>query len=913
MRLFLATAGLGLLAACAVESGAPATPTPTPTAPAAVATFPVGPLHALAGEASGPSYLFEPRGELFDPRLAAAPVLDPDRKRVLMFGGWSGGSVRTDSIEYDGVGWQRRVPTGQPGARFGAGTVYDTRLHRTLMFGGFNSTSPTIALADNATWEWRGAEWSQLAIDAPPPARGGATLAQDQNTYDIYTFGGSVLVDGATITNDDLYRFDGTQWSKVEKPAGQPWPAARASSAMAWDPATRTILLFGGFGRFNADTQGNPAIGEPFYDTWSWNGSTWTELQMQSAPSGQVVSGSDGSLIPLAGRQTLLVDPKTNTLVMVHEGLAGLELWRFDPTIPTWTATVQPRPNDGGPNFRLLANAFIDPSDGSIVVNGGLGTGVPRGTTEIQLAAALADGKDVSDYFSGDMTNEEWIFDGTSWLQRTVPGDPGPRLETSAAYDEERHVAVMFGGRFGSATTLGDTWIWDGGHWTEVTGAGSPPARRGHSLAFDPVRHAVVMYGGIDADGTTLDDAWTWTGSWSQVPVGTGPGPRDHHLLLRDQSGLLLYGGLRPDGSHANDTWRLQGNAWTLLPDSGTNGSYDVGGASDAVIGTWLFGGVRVQDGQGTDDFRHFVTTSGIWDGINAPDGTLDLQERRECSLFADGARQQVLLADGLGAGIDTAWNRFDIATGVWTSMLPRPYDRLMDPPRRVSSAAYFFDPTVGVATYFGGRALGIETTTSETWRLRQVGDACTEGSTCANGNTCVDGVCCESAACGPCESCAVAGNRGICTARGVVESTDGCPAAQGLSCTTDGRCRAGDGATCTLDPQCASGTCIGGTCCSAEGCVQRCENDSTQRNPNGTETQCGTFLCRGSACLTSCATAADCASGNVCTSDNKCVAANNASGEAPGGCSASGTSRSAPWALAFLALLFVRRRGLRA
>jgi hypothetical protein len=51
-------------------------------------------------------------------------------------------------------------------------------------------------------------------------------------------------------------------------------PPARAHAAMAYDTATRTVVLFGAGGYRDADT-------------WVWNGSTWTQRAQKSHPRGR--------------------------------------------------------------------------------------------------------------------------------------------------------------------------------------------------------------------------------------------------------------------------------------------------------------------------------------------------------------------------------------------------------------------------------------------------------------------------------------------------------------------------------------------------------------------------------------------------------------------------------------------------
>ena len=689
MRLLFTTACL--FAACA----APDAPAPEGARPVAVTALPGGPALLRAGEADGPTFLYERRGEMIDPRLGTTPVNDPLRHRVIMQGGWSSGIVRNDTLEWDGVGWQRRVGAGQPGAKFGAASVYDARLNRTILFGGFDATSPSLSLSDNAVWEWNGADWERLATEGTPAPRGGSTLAQNAVTHDIWMFGGSVQNGDAVTTTDDLFRFDGVHWVQIPKPAGQPWPPARAVAAFAWDPGTSSLMLFGGFGIFNADTAGHPSVGEPRYDTWTWDGTTWTAHPTSAAPSGEVFTLPNGAPAPLAGRQTFVLDPRSGGLVLVHEALDGVELWRFD--AGNWTQLAQPAHGGIGPNFRLLSNAFVDPISGDVVVTGGIGSQIPLGFTRVELAVLLANGADSGDYFNGQMTNEQWAFDGTAWRLRSTPADPGPRVEASAAFDELRGIAVLFGGRFGSATTLDDTWIWNGGHWAESSPATAPSARRAHGMAYDPKRKATVLFGGLDENDTALGDTWVYNGSWTKLTLEGGPEARSAHQVLRVDDGVLVFGGLTASGVHSRETWLLQSSpdAWVQLPDTSQGNSYDACAASSSTTGPYVFGGVRYQDDVATDDFIRWDPATTQWGFEDIAEGTYELTQRRQCALFADPVRRQLTIGGGLGGAIDSNWYRFDVDAKVWHVTTPRTYDRLLDPPRRIVSPAYFFDPRV--------------------------------------------------------------------------------------------------------------------------------------------------------------------------------------------------------------------------
>src|SRR5215467_7602996 len=50
-------------------------------------------------------------------------------------------------------------------------------------------------------------------------------------------------------------------------------PSGRASAAMAYDPVSNKIVLFGGFG-----------LSGYLNDTWTFDGTTWTKVQTSTAP-----------------------------------------------------------------------------------------------------------------------------------------------------------------------------------------------------------------------------------------------------------------------------------------------------------------------------------------------------------------------------------------------------------------------------------------------------------------------------------------------------------------------------------------------------------------------------------------------------------------------------------------------------
>lgn len=74
----------------------------------------------------------------------------------------------------------------------------------------------------------------------------------------------------------DVWEWSGSDWTQLTYglPNQQPFP--RYGAAMAFSAANGQIVLFGGYGRGFMN------------DTWSWNGTSWTQITLQTSPSPRV-------------------------------------------------------------------------------------------------------------------------------------------------------------------------------------------------------------------------------------------------------------------------------------------------------------------------------------------------------------------------------------------------------------------------------------------------------------------------------------------------------------------------------------------------------------------------------------------------------------------------------------------------
>jgi hypothetical protein len=124
------------------------------------------------------------------------------------------------------------------------------------------------------TWVWDGkAKTWTQLFPATSPSPRGTALAYDSNTHQVVIFGGQNQDEGFRFLGD-TWTFDGTDWTQ-QFPASSPSP--RANFPMAYDLNIGEVVLYGGFSESAA------ALG----DTWTWNGTTWSQIQTPIAPAGR--------------------------------------------------------------------------------------------------------------------------------------------------------------------------------------------------------------------------------------------------------------------------------------------------------------------------------------------------------------------------------------------------------------------------------------------------------------------------------------------------------------------------------------------------------------------------------------------------------------------------------------------------
>ncbi len=311
---------------------------------------------------------------------------------------------------------------GGPPVRYGQSAFYDNVTNSLFVFGGQHSKTP---LNFNDYWQASGVlgsvnlKWTIVHTKSgAPSARYGQTGVYDSGSDRLMIFGGSAGTTGACVNDYHVLQFANAQggtptWSTVTILGTLPSP--RALQASAYDAATNTIIIFGGF---NCQTT-------YFNDVWVLSNANtvtgkpaWTQLN----PVGPGPSVREAS--------SAVYDPTTNSLIVFGGDTGGKtafsDLWILSNAngtggTPAWTQLV---PMNGGPAARSGQTATYDAVNNIMTIYGGF-----NGT------------KDLSDLWMLSGANGQ--TGAATWTQ----GPSGqPRRLASSLYDPASNTMITFGG-----------------------------------------------------------------------------------------------------------------------------------------------------------------------------------------------------------------------------------------------------------------------------------------------------------------------------------------------------------------------------------------------------------------------------------------------------------------------------------
>jgi hypothetical protein len=558
-----------------------------------------------------------------------AMVYDPERRRVVLFGGNSiegEDSVKMeDTWEYDGVSWKRVIPAdpegdGNPAGRVGHSLAYSAAQGKVLLMGGMSDSSCGEGTGVNCryVWEWNGVSWKHripaVAWNAaPPPVNVGGAR---HGTVYAAAWDRTVVFGGGKHT----WEFDGRYWDKLTpiKLAGQDeWPRVRHSESMVWDSERGIVVMYGGH---NPDgcLEGE---GVKCADTWEWDGRAWYRVPIED-PEG------DGEPPPRSG-QAMAFDPGRGKVVMFGGGDEEYncfgDVWEFDGI--SWDKIEPADPEgDGNPCARTGHAMTFNALSGHVFLTAGY------------VYSSNCYGS------SSSYCWDTWEWDGASWMRvysndPEEDGDPAHRAWHCSAFDLSRQAVVDFGGWYmpvGNQETFSNLlWEWNGQSWAQLSGSWpvegpGPAGRSGSAMVFDEQGNDVLIAAGLG--GISLDDVWSWNGSdWTEIEVADsegdgGPTPGELHSMAYDGDSLrtVLFGG---NSVFGNSTWILD-RGYETRPAHIIRVAFSALGDLNPPIvksirTTWRTGGARyVADAPENPGATLSVWDRGGWEEIGATAAT---------------------------------------------------------------------------------------------------------------------------------------------------------------------------------------------------------------------------------------------------------------------------------------------------
>lgn len=305
---------------------------------------------------------------------------------------------------------------------------------------------------------------------------------------------------------------------------------------------------------------------------------------------------------------------------------------------PAW---IQLAPLGGPPATRSGHSAVYDPASSSMIVFGGLRSGIGY----------------VNDLWI--LSNANGIGGTPSWSEIATPSAiPPGRAYHSAVFDKSSNRMIVFGGYGEPGGPFNDVWVLSnasgvGGTptWNQLQPLGTPPAVRFyHTAVYDQTNNRMILFAGGNLAGGVTDvfaDVWILTNAnglggtpaWMELTLtGASPGRRVLHTAVYDAAAnrMIIFGGMIDDITPANDVWALMNAngaggtpSWTQLSPLGTSPTARFGHSAvydESSNRMTIFGGFG---DLGTDDQAWLLTSangasgeSPAWTQLD-PSGTL--------------------------------------------------------------------------------------------------------------------------------------------------------------------------------------------------------------------------------------------------------------------------------------------------
>jgi hypothetical protein len=316
-----------------------------------------------------------------------------------------------------------------------------------------------------------------LTSRAAPQSRQSAPMAYYPPGREVVLFGGETPYrHGFQRALGDTWVFNAHGWRRLH-PRHSPPP--RDGGLLAYDPATRRLLLFGG-----SSSRGQ--YSRILSDSWAWNGSDWTRLRPARLPTwmaGMPIAAYD----PVAGRITELAPrpgyPGSFPLKETFNGDGGpLGRW-------VWT----------GRSWTYHAEKPAPPMDSGVLAPEPLSGGM----LYFAYTPDVVDDPPPPDP-AGTLDSRTWLWHDGHFTRQSPRRAPHPGDPVLMVSDARIGRVVVIG-------TDGRLWAWTGTTWQPLASGRGP--RAGAAAIYDPALGDLVVFGTVTKTGTPTRQTWLWNGT----------------------------------------------------------------------------------------------------------------------------------------------------------------------------------------------------------------------------------------------------------------------------------------------------------------------------------------------------------------------------------------------------------------
>ncbi len=270
------------------------------------------------------------------------------------------------------------------------------------------------------------------------------------------------------------------------------------SASMAYDPATKQLIYFGGAGRENEPGTSSSYIGQ-INATLVYNGKGWTHLHPAKSPP--VRDGASMAWDPATGQLLLFGGAVANECTNLYPEKCTPELYN-----DTWEWNgnnwIELRPATAPTPLSNAAMAY-QPGVGLILFGGQ----TPSGSLKDDDASQLT-GVEFSAWEDGacGCTPLDWtyVWAGGKWTKLSPATSPPATIGGTMAYDPDLGEVVLFGGtgpspwkQYAVGQEPPYVWAFNGTTWEQLASSSPPPDLDGAALEFDGTTDQLLLLGGI--------------------------------------------------------------------------------------------------------------------------------------------------------------------------------------------------------------------------------------------------------------------------------------------------------------------------------------------------------------------------------------------------------------------------------